>query len=588
MDYSIIKSEGVLMMITRKQNHDIKSQLFTAQISLILISIISFFILSSVYLYVQNMNNVFRNIEHAGELTVSQLDRVIAQLENTVYYISVDTEIPSILASTQEADPILRQRNRNTINNTWTVLQASHTYPVEFTLYADSDNQNIFFDGSNFCTMDSIESEDWYHALMSSKNRMLYHISTEGHSERFSIISKLFTSSNYTVPIGILRLSVDASVIKDALRTPASTDLFSLLVDTHNTFISPSDDFTLSTGDVTKICALNTDAPPKSVRLDNGRRYFAIAHPLDNQNFRLYTLCCVDSIHKTISVMLLLLMLILVVVSVIAFLISWRRSLPFVNAFNTLSNAMKKMNLGDFKQLHIPADMDDNIVETYSAYNHLMTTVTNLIQYNADYEASLKKMELDFLQQQIKPHFLYNTLNTMQGLVKEHDLDKVLALINSLSKFYRFSLHNSDSAVTLATEIKHITHYVTIENFKFNNAITLNIDLPEDVLCCKVPRLTLQPLIENAVHHGIREKACGTGTISISHERKGQDIFIYILDDGVGIPAGKIDAIKHGRSIGYSNTDRRIRLYFGEGYGLDIESEEGAYTKIIIKIKGGF
>ena len=217
------------------------------------------------------------------------------------------------------------------------------------------------------------------------------------------------------------------------------------------------------------------------------------------------------------------------------------------------------MNLGEFKMLGIPPDTDDSIVETYSDYNRLTATVKNLIQYNSDYENNIKKMELDFLQQQIKPHFLYNTLNTMQGLVKGNDIDKTIALISLLSKFYHLSLHNSDSSVELATELMHITYYVKIENFKFDNAIKLDIDIPEDVMKCKVPKLILQPLIENAVHHGIREKSSGCGTISVTCGREGHDIYLYITDDGVGISPQKISEIKNGHSIGYINTDRRLR-----------------------------
>ena len=172
----------------------------------------------------------------------------------------------------------------------------------------------------------------------------------------------------------------------------------------------------------------------------------------------------------------------------------------------------------------------------------------------------------------------------MQGLVKSNDRDKVLKLINSLSRFYRFSLHNSDNIVELSTEITHITHYINIENFKFNDAIILKINLPEELMSMKVPKLILQPLIENAVHHGIREKIDGTGTVSISHKTVGDDVFLFITDDGVGIPESRIEEIKNGNSIGYLNTDKRIRLFCGDGYGLDIESVEGKYTKIIVKL----
>jgi len=574
-------------MFKHNQNPGIKSQLFTAQISLILISTISFFAISSTFLYKQNMNNAFRSIKHSGELALSQTNRIFTQLENTIYYVSVNTEIPSILASAKKTDHIDRQRNRNAINNTWAILQTSHTYPVDFTLYTNSDNQNIFFDNNTFCTTDSVKNEQWYNNLMNTNNKIIYHIQEKNGLKQLSIISKLYNGNDYSKIVGIFCISVSESVIQDILNPATTNELFTVLVDKNNTSISSLEDYSLSQNDISILSALKSTNTSRSVRLDNKCRYYAIASEPENQVFSLYTLYCVDSIYQTISTMLLILTLILIIVSIIAFLISWKKSLPFVNAFNNLSNAMRKMNLGDFKQLNIPEDTDDNIIETYSSYNHLMQTVTTLIKYNADYEMNLKKLELDFLQQQIKPHFLYNTLNTMQSLVKTNEHEKVLELINSLSKFYRLSLHNSNEAVEISSEINHIMHYVKIENFKFNNAVTLNIDLPENVMSCKVPKLILQPLIENAIHHGIREKATGTGTIKITHQQNGNDIFIYITDDGVGISPEKLETIKQGHSVGYTNTDRRIQLYFGEEYGLDIESIEGEYTKIIIKIPGG-
>lgn len=573
-------------MKKRNQNHSIKSQFFTAHILLVLISTISFFVLSSVFLYAQNVKSVDQNISHTQELSVLHANSFFSQLENAVYYMSVNTDIPQILYSKDECDAFTKQRNRNKITNTWMILQAALSSPVDFTLYTTADNPNIFFDNATFCTYESIQNEPWYTPLMSSKNKMLYYVSTKD-SEKVSLISKIYEMNNYDKPICIMRLSVGSIGLRNILGGSSMPhETFNVLIDKNNNYIAPYNDLTLTDDDIDKITQSKTGYQKKSIRLSNGCRYFVRSRTLDNHSLSLYTLSCVDSIYRTIFVMLLLLLAILVLISFIAFLISWRRSTPLINAFNTLSGAMRKMSLGEFKQLHIPENMDNNIVETYNAYNHLMDSMTSLIQYNDSYESKLKHMELNFLQQQIKPHFLYNTLNTIQGLIKGDDKNKALELIHSLSKFYRFSLHNSDNMVDFSTEITHITHYIKVENFKFNNAIQLNIDIPEAIMQCKVPKLILQPIIENAVHHGIREKETGTGTISISHKCENNDIYIYVVDDGVGIPEKKLKSIRHGHSIGFLNTDKRIRLFYGDDYGLEIESIEGQYTKVTIKIKG--
>ena len=529
------------------------------------------------------METLNSNLSHATELIGSQINRTVSQLDNTIYYLSVDTEITDILSRKNNPDIIVQQRNMNAINNSWNILKATYSYPVTLTIYASEENENIRFDKSFTQTTQSIENEKWYKSLMSSNNKTIYHIGGDENSKQLSVISKLYDSPNYKKVVGILRLSVNADTILNMLS--ASTPMFNVLFSTNDTFLSTYNDFSPTENDIAVITSLKNGDTPKKIQIKGGS-YFAASYPIDNRAFFLYTLCPASYIYKTIVFLLLFLIIILVVIFVIAFLNSWRKSLPFIKSFNSLSNAMQKTNLGDFKHIKVPDNIDENISETYNAYNNLMTTITSLIEYNEDNEAQIKKMEFDFLQQEIKPHFLYNTLNTIQALVKESEIKKVLGLINSLSKFYRFSLHNSDSSSTIGTELEHISHYVKIENYKFNNAITLNIDVPDKIKELHVPKLILQPLIENAVHHGIREKINGYGTITINAVQKANDIFIYIIDDGVGIPADKIDTIKYGNSIGYTNTDKRIRLFFGDDCGLDIESIENEYTKIIIKIKG--
>ena len=138
------------------------------------------------------------------------------------------------------------------------------------------------------------------------------------------------------------------------LKTGASDYSFNLLLDNNNHIISPADGFSLTGNDIERIQKIRYADAPSSISFDDGSRYFAAAHRLDNQNFCLYTLHNVNSIYHEIFVMLILLILILAVVSAAAFLMAWHRSLPLVNTFTTLSNAIKGMNLGEFKMLDIP------------------------------------------------------------------------------------------------------------------------------------------------------------------------------------------------------------------------------------------
>ena len=188
---------------------------------------------------------------------------------------------------------------------------------------------------------------------------------------------------------------------------------------------------------------------------------------------------------------------------------------------------------------------------------------------------------------QIKPHFLYNTLDIIQYLAKENKPDDVTYLIKNLSKFYKISLHNKSDFVKIESEIKHISYYTAIENFKHDNSIKLEADIPDEIQNMLIPKITFQPLVENAIKHGILEKDVPEGYIRITADKKDDDVYIYIEDNGVGIEKNKIEDIllQNSYSVGVANTDKRLKLFFGAQYGLSIESEPGKFTRVIVKIR---
>ena len=320
----------------------------------------------------------------------------------------------------------------------------------------------------------------------------------------------------------------------------------------------------------------------------NGENFYGVKKGIDRAGYDVIVLQSTSVAYRMLYVMFIILFIILLIIFAASLAISNLTSGSVIMSLDTLVHAMKKTKFGELKQIENYPSQNAEIVETISAYNHMVTSINDLITYNNNYSETLKRYEFNFLQMQIKPHFLYNTLDIIQYLAKENKIDDVTFLIKNLSKFYKISLHNNSDLVTLENEIKHISYYVAIENFKHDNAITLKIDIPDELMCVSIPKITLQPLVENAIGHGILEKETPVGTIAVSAQESGADVFISITDDGVGISQSKIDDILNGKthSVGIMNTNRRLKLFFGSDYGLTIESKENEYTKITIKVKG--
>lgn len=214
----------------------------------------------------------------------------------------------------------------------------------------------------------------------------------------------------------------------------------------------------------------------------------------------------------------------------------------------------------------------------------------------AEVQKQKRKAELKALQAQINPHFLYNTLNAITWQVADKGMDDVSLMASSLGKFFRLSLSKGAEIISLADEADHVRSYLSIQGIRYQDKLNYEIEIPKSVLDCRVLKLILQPLAENSIYHGIKEKK-GNGMIRITAEesvsRQSAVIRLIVWDNGIGIPKEKLAMINQslkngvnstGEGYGIYNVNERIRLYYGSEYGLSYESEAGSFTKAVLTI----
>ncbi|MGE2737115.1 sensor histidine kinase [Mycolicibacterium vaccae] len=206
--------------------------------------------------------------------------------------------------------------------------------------------------------------------------------------------------------------------------------------------------------------------------------------------------------------------------------------------------------------------------------------------------ARLDRAEVLALRAQISPHFIYNALNTIASFVRT-DPDRARELILEFADFTRYSFRAAGQYTTLADELRNIDRYLTLERARFGSRLTVTLQVAPEVLNVVVPFLALQPLVENAVRHGIAGR--GSGSIELIARDEGSDCVITVEDDGVGMDpdalrAGPVDALSHGAAdgssahVGLTNVDHRLRATFGNDYGLVVETAIGAGTKVLMRV----
>ena len=222
--------------------------------------------------------------------------------------------------------------------------------------------------------------------------------------------------------------------------------------------------------------------------------------------------------------------------------------------------------------------------------NAMIEQITVLLEQVKNEQSRLRKAEFQLLQSQIKPHFLYNTLDTIVWLAEAGDQKQVIRLVKSLSDFFRTSLNQGKDIITLREEIQHVNSYLQIQHVRYQDILEYEILVPEQLYACLIPKITIQPLVENALYHGIKGKR-GVGKICITAAVGDGAYEICVEDNGIGMDPEKLAAVtarmkgaEPGESgtFGLRNVYERIRLNFGEEYGLAIESQKGEGTKVRI------
>ena len=271
--------------------------------------------------------------------------------------------------------------------------------------------------------------------------------------------------------------------------------------------------------------------------------------------------------------------------AVIYFLLSRTVTRPVRRLVASMQKFEKQAETFEYK-----ADMS-NVAEFQTlstSFEHMVLMIQSLVEKVHNEEIVLRKTELKALQAQINPHFLYNTLDSIQWMCEQDNSKDAVKMVGALAKLFRISISHGNEFIAISDELKHAESYLIIQSYRYKNQFTYSFDVDKSVLDCMCNKITIQPFIENAIYHGL-DRMVDEGEIKIIVERRGKDIAIIVKDNGLGMTEEQWKAVlQKGRSdskgIGVKNVDDRLKIYFGEEYGITIDSELDVGTTVTIKI----
>jgi two-component system sensor histidine kinase YesM len=326
----------------------------------------------------------------------------------------------------------------------------------------------------------------------------------------------------------------------------------------------------------------------------NGKKYLISFSKIQNNNWTIISLIPYSYLMQKTNYILFFTICIIVMFILFAIYISFSVSFSISNSLNNLIRSFRIVEKGQFN-IQVDHSGNDDINRLNLMYHRMVLRLDHLI--NELYKTKLinKEVQITALKAQINPHFLYNTLETINSIAKIRNIKEISQMTKSLSSMFRYSIKGDQDFVTLREEIDNVKHYISILNIRHDNKIGFVLDIADEVYEYKIPKLILQPLVENSILHGIELKK-EKGTIYIHSFVEENHLKLIVIDNGLGIPLDKQDLLQAqlenteemqdhlGKGIGLLNVKDRLQIYYSDKYQFKLESTLGEGTSITLRL----
>jgi len=520
---------------------------------------------------------------------VSNTMNVIVQDKNLIDIVNKPTSDTDIF--TQMDDMINLTSFLNRLEDK-TVVNKIRLYVQDGLIYANGSENTK----THLYNLKDIEDTEWYRILEERDKRFLfcplaYFAGDEKSDQTVSVISFLLSRNDYSKSIGLIRLDINTDALLDIMANANTVESSVTYIQTESGIPVCSANKVLKTYiDPTSVKSQAKSAVWSITNTTEGEKVFFRSQLIANTDWYMVTFLPYAEIFAESNLLLTQTILTVVVLSLIIYLLAYLISTSITRRITLIINQMRDVHNGVLSPLE-ESNANDEIGELIQNYNYMISRIQLLLSEQFKHGKEVKNYELKVLQAQINPHFLYNTLDMVIYLAQEKKNLDIEDSVKALAKFYRLSLSRGKEVISIEDELAHVSAYIDIQNIRYENKIEFIIDLDDYLLEFDILKITLQPIVENAIIHGIQGKETKEGTIVINGDLVEDDIVLSVSDDGVGISSDKLEQIiagnyqdTRGSNYGIKNINDRIQLYYGSNYGISFQSECNVGTTVEIRI----
>ncbi|MFB9328152.1 sensor histidine kinase [Paenibacillus aurantiacus] len=531
--------------------------------------------------------------------TKSSIEEKIQLVENLSQIIAFDTRIQTFLGSVFMNEPFQLEDYRSTIFPILENIMRQNAAIHSARIYMANETIPELYDGFYHLTRISGDPEykgfigdrkaqtDW--GGLREEKTMSARFGVAGNEDVFAYDRKMF-SSRYVNMAGLLEIEVKRDVLFEALKEPVSegfgrvlaADAQGMIVSNYEPALYKRNLASLGIG------ALPSDRKLSEIREVGGERAIVISQPIEGVPLRLVGVYPIryfnGEVISSIKTTVLILLFALLLLSLLVYFVTTK----LLARMKLLLRAMKKVREGSL-DVSVPVTSNDEFSQMAISFNHMTGRIHELVEKVYKIEIMEKEAELRALESQINPHFLYNTLATISWAARKAEAPEITRISNALAKFYRLVLNKGSSESTIGGEIEMVKAYLQIQKFRFEDRFDVVYELDERTFACPAAKNIVQPLVENALAHGIEPKRAH-GTLIIKTGFEAGEPFIQVIDDGVGMSAERLQAINGGTfessGSGYAirNIRQRLSAYYGDRHRFELYSRPGVGTVVTVRM----
>ena len=557
----------------------------------------------SFYAYVRVKNMVqeqtFSAAQNAFDDTCMSLERLLGRLDGVIDILSTDPLV-YMMASNDPRDYtyIHRLEDSNQLATTFEYLCMLADVDL-IRLYVNND-YSYSNTMTNIVRIDQVEHSSWYQTAAEGSGRLWCAPSDfedaldEAERHCFSSVQIIYNPRNVKEPLAILRADLDARRVEQLITGTSVTEngLLLLLRGDDILFSSDADPSVSHVDALVRQAQEHTSDAWETLQAD-GTEYYVRCREIGPSGWHIASILPHRDVFRLSRELSLEMLAIVISVALAAYLLAYLISQSTLKRISQLAKTMQAVEKGNVS-VRLEPSGNDEIAQLMGSFNQMMDQVDALMEERVEHGRQIKNLELKALQAQINPHFLYNSLDLINCTAINRNVPEISRMVNALGKFYRLSLSKGREVISLADELRHAKLYVEIQNLRFENRILTEWETDPAAERCQIIKIVLQPILENAILHGIFEKPSKGGHLKIKVRRCADGIRIAVEDDGVGMDEATLLAVFSGTApsgntitsggYGIRNIQERLLLAYGAPYGLSCESRPGKGTTVTVHI----